>query len=436
MNLLDPLAGRVDQAEVYATRGEKTLVGFKANALHSAEVSESSGTSLRVIVGGRLGFAGTTDPAAPAQLVTNALASAEHGDAVPLRFPGPQPGPIVRVYDPDLARLSIADLVDMGREMIALICKAEPDTHVDLQLERGVGHWELTNTAGVHVGDERSTLGITVEVSRVRSDDILMVFDYFGTTTLAGPDTPLAFAGDVAQRLALAKRDAPLAGGPMPVLFSPRGALVLLLPLGEGLNGKNVLMGASPLAGRVGEPLFDPRLTIVDDGTLAGRPGSASHDDEGVPHRRHVLVENGVLRSFLYDLRTAALSGPGVESTGHGARGIFSPPEPSPTNTIVPGGEASLADLLQEMGRGLLVESALGLGQGNVISGAYSNPLGLAYGVENGEVVGRVKDVSIAGNVYQDLQRIQAISREGAWVYGGVWLPYLLLPELNVVTKS
>jgi len=438
MTLLDQLTGRVDQAEVYTIHEETTTVGFKANELRSAEVGESSGTSLRVLANGRLGFSGSTasGPEAQARLVENALDSARYGDEVPLRFPGPRPGPDVQVYDAGLARLAIADLVELGRQMIGIIHQAEPDVHIDLDLERGVGQWELANTAGSQVGDEHSTLSITIAVERVREDDILIIFDYFSTATLLAGDTPLDFAYDIARRLELARRDARLTSGQMPVLFSPRGSVALVLPLGAGLNGKNVFMGTSPIAGRVGDQLFDERLTVVDDGTLDGRPGSASHDDEGVPHRRHTLVENGVLRGFLYDLKTAAMSGPDVESTGHGARGIFSPPSPSPTNTLVRAGESSLSDVLAQMGRGLLVESVLGLGQGNVLSGAYSNPLGLAYVVEGGEVVGRVKDVSIAGNVYQDLQHIQAISREGAWAYGGIWLPYILLPSLNVVTRS
>jgi PmbA protein len=85
---------------------------------------------------------------------------------------------------------------------------------------------------------------------------------------------------------------------------------------------------------------------------------------------------------------------------------------------------------------GLLVEDPLGLGQGNIISGAFSNNLSLAFKIEGGEIVGRVKDVSIAGNIYQDLRRVEAISRESEWVYGGASLPYVLLPELNVVTKG
>ena len=82
------------------------------------------------------------------------------------------------------------------------------------------------------------------------------------------------------------------------------------------------------------------------------------------------------------------------------------------------------------------VEEVLGLGQGNVISGAFSNPLALAFKIEHGEIVGRVKDLSIAGNVYDLLKDVAAVSRETRWVYGSFCLPYLLLPEMNVIAKE
>ena len=82
------------------------------------------------------------------------------------------------------------------------------------------------------------------------------------------------------------------------------------------------------------------------------------------------------------------------------------------------------------------MEDVLGLGQGNVISGAFSNPLSLAFKIEKGEIVGRVKDVSIAGNVYDLLKNVAAVSRETEWVYNNFNLPYVLLPDMNVVTKG
>jgi PmbA protein len=78
----------------------------------------------------------------------------------------------------------------------------------------------------------------------------------------------------------------------------------------------------------------------------------------------------------------------------------------------------------------------LGLGQGNTLSGAFSNPLALAFKIEGGEIVGRVKDVSIAGNVYELLPEIGAVSQESSWEYTFVKMPYVLMPEINVVAKN
>jgi PmbA protein len=236
------------------------------------------------------------------------------------------------------------------------------------------------------------------------------------------------------ERLELAKRSASIQSGQMPVLFSPTGALVLGLPLMLGLNGKNVYTGISPMANKVDQKLFDDKLTVLDDATIDGKFGSASHDDEGVPHRRNVLVDRGVLKGFLYDLKTAAQSG--TESTGNGSRGLFSPPRPSPSNLIFQAGQTPLADLIASIDEGLLVENVLGLGQGNVISGAFSNSVSLAFKIEKGEIVGRVKDVSIAGNVYELLQDIAAVSREREWVYYNFRLPYILLDYMNVIAKE
>jgi PmbA protein len=209
---------------------------------------------------------------------------------------------------------------------------------------------------------------------------------------------------------------------------------VLGLPLVQGLNGKNAYRGISPIAGREREQLFDEKLTVVDDPTLDGRPGSSSHDDEGVLRERHTLIDQGRLTGFIFDLKTAALAG--TESTGNGSRGLFSPPSPSFSNMVIEGGDQLVNDIISGIDEGLLVESPLGLGQGNVISGAFSNNLSLAFKIEGGEIAGRVKDVAVAGNIYEDLQEIAAMSQESEWVYGGIRLPYVLLSDLNVVTRG
>jgi PmbA protein len=432
MDLLDKLMSQSEQAEVVEMESELTTVGFEANRLKSSRVDETRGMAVRVVRDGRLGFSASSDLSAAEKLVVNALQSAAYGDPVALHFPGPHDAAPVETFDQTISDLPVSRLVEMGQEVLDIILQAEPTAQVNIELQRGVEHLSVANSAGAHVAFDRSPLSVQLEVIRVRGDDVLLIFDLMGVTVWQ--DEHQARARDLADRLRLAEKGATLRSGRMPVLFAPTGALVLGLPLMLGLNGKNVYTRNSPMAGKVGQKLFDDKISVVDDATLDGRYGSAPYDDEGLAHRALTLVEEGVLRGFFYDLKTAAQAG--VDSTGNGSRGLFSPPAPSPTNLLVAPGETPLAEMLASVKQGLLVDTPLGLGQGNIVSGAFSNTLGLAFKIENGEIVGRVKDVSIAGNIYELLQDVSAVSQETEWIYNNFRLPYILLPDMNVVAKE
>lgn len=432
MDVLAQLIPQTEQVEVVRLSNETTTVKFEANRLKTSKVEETAGIAVRVIKDGRLGFAASSDLTATDKLIRNALESAAYGDKIPLTFPGPQPGPDVSTFDTTISDLSVARMVEIGQEVIAYLRDIDPDVLLNVTLRRGVNQATIRNQAGADVAVKRSPFSLSIEMHRVKGDDILIMYDMIGATVW---DTDYMLpARRLGNKLRQAQQISVLAPGRMPVLFSPTGALVLELPLMEGIDGKNVYKGISPMAGKVGEKLFDAKLTLVDDGTLDGKFGSAAYDDEGVPHRRNVVIGGGVLNGFLYDLKTAAQSG--VESTGNGARGLFNQPNPAPTNLVIAPGETPLANMLAGIDEGLLVEEVLGLGQGNVLSGAFSNPIALGFKIEKGEIVGRVKDVSIAGNVYEVLQNIAAVSRESDWIYSNFNAPYILLEEMNVAGKA
>jgi PmbA protein len=432
MDILKLLQAKAEQAEVVQLRNEATTIEFEANRFKTSKVEETSGIAARAVCNGRLGFSASSDERALDRLVANVLESAAFGDEVPITFPGPQTASQVKTFDPTIPDLAVSRLVEIGQEIVDLILAVEPGAQVNARLNRGVQQIRIQNQAGVEVSFKRSPLSIGAEVARIEGDDVLILYDMLGTTTW--DKDYLAFAHRLVDKLELARTLTTVRSGKMPVLFSPTGSLVLGLPLMEGLNGKNVFTGVSPIRDKVGEKLFDDKVTVIDDATLDGRFSSAPYDDEGVPHRRNVLVERGVLKGFLYDLKTAAQSG--VKSTGNGSRQLFNPPSPEPTNLILAGATTPLADMIAGIDEGLLVEDILGLGQGNIISGAFSNPLSLAFKIEKGEIVGRVKDLSIAGNVYDLLKQVTAVSRETLWVYGGLCMPYVLLPEMNIVAKE
>ncbi|MBM3127227.1 MAG: TldD/PmbA family protein [Chloroflexi bacterium] len=432
MDILKQLQQRTDQFEVVHVRNESTQVRFESNRLKTSQVEETKGIAVRVVKQGRLGFAASSDASATDQLVKNAIESAMYGDQVPITFPAAQSAPTVKTFDPMITDLPIPRLVEIGKEIVDYILQIEPEARVDVSLKRGIQQVALHNQTGNEAAYHSSPLSISVLVNKIQGDDVLLISDFTGTTVWQ--EDYMAGTRRLGEKLKLARRLVAATSGNLPVLFAPDGLLMLGLPLQQGLNGKSVFTGISPMKGKLGEKLFSDKLTVIDDGTIDGKFGSAPYDDEGVPHRRTALIERGVLKNFIYDLKTAAQSG--VASTGNGSRTLFAPPNPAPTNFIVGAGDTPLADILAGIDTGLLVEDVLGLGQGNIISGAFSNPLSLAFKIEKGEIVGRVKNASLAGNIYDLLKNIAAISRETEWVYSNLNLPYLLLPEMNVVAKA
>jgi PmbA protein len=432
MDILTQLKKQAEQVEILNLRNEKTTVEYEANQLKTCTVAETKGTAVRVIRKGQLGFAASSDDTAMDKLAANALESATYGDKVPFSFPDPAPAPSVRTFDKAIAELPIARLVEIGREMLDLVLPVEPEARCNVSLERSLVSASIRNQKGLDVSFKTSPLSLGLEIDRIEGDDVLILYDQLGTTIWE--EDYLAFARRLVEKLKKARIITSIKPGRMPVLFAPTGTLALGLPLSQGLNGKEVHKGTSPMAGKIGEKLFDEKITIIDNGTIDGKFASASYDDEGVPRSRNTLIEKGVLKSFIYDLKTAAQSG--VESTGNASRGLFSPPEPSFTNLVIQPGETPLKDILAGIDEGIIVHDLIGLGQGNIISGAFSNPLALAFKVEKGEIVGRVKDLSIAGNIYDLLNNVAAVSKEAEWVYSTFYAPYILIPEMNVAGKA
>jgi len=432
MDLMKELLRKAEQVEIINLQNETTTVTFEANQLKSCRVAETKGTSVRVVRDGRMGFAASSDERAVTKLASNVLESANYGDQLTFNFPAAQPAAQVRTFDRKIVDLSISRLVEIGREVLDLILPVEPEASVNINLKRSVQSASLKNQTGLDIQFKSSPLAFELEIDRIVGDDVLIIFDIVGTTEW--DEDYLGFARQLVKKLKMARILTSMRSGNMPVLFSPSGSLALGLPVKEGLNGKNVYKGTSPMRGKIGEKLFDEKLTMIDDGTLHGRPGSAPYDDEGVPHQRNLLVDKGVLKGFFYDLRTAARFG--VTSTGNATRSLFTQPEPASSNFMIQPGNTPLKDMIASIREGILVEGLLGLGQGNIISGAFSNPLALAFKIENGQIVGRVKDLSIAGNVYDLLKNVEAVSQETEWVYASIHAPYILLPQMNVVAKE
>jgi PmbA protein len=125
----------------------------------------------------------------------------------------------------------------------------------------------------------------------------------------------------------------------------------------------------------------------------------------------------------------------GRESTGSGARGLTTLPTPSPSTIVVEDGDTSFEEMLADMKDGLIVEQLLGASQGNILGGDFSGNILLGYAVKNGEIVGRVKDTMVSGNIYEALKEVAAVGKDGKWVGGRARIPHIYCPRLAVSAK-
>lgn len=426
------LARRVaEQAEVFSITSVETPVDFEANRLKQVQRKEVHGLALRVVVDGRVGLASTTRMQEPESLVETALAMARYGAQAHFVLPGPARLPQVQVYDPAVERLAVEQLVAMGQTMIDRVRAHDPRILCDAGVNSVVSTARILNSAGAAREVRKTVLSVSLHGNLVRGTDMLDVYEEASSCRADLDCAPLAMA--VIEKTGLARRQSQVSAGAMPVVFTPKGvAMTIMAPLRMALSGKMVLQGASPLGDRLGRTVADTRFSLHDDGTLDWAPGSGSCDHEGVPCQRTPLVEGGRVVGFYYDLQTAGLAG--TVSTANGFRSLDNLPGPANTSLVVTAGECTFAEMVASMKNGLVIDQTMGAWSGNLISGEFSANVHLGYKVENGQIVGRVKDTMVAGNVFQALTNLDAIGAERTWV-GDVFAPALGFKSLGVACK-
>ena len=169
------------------------------------------------------------------------------------------------------------------------------------------------------------------------------------------------------------------------------------------LNADWVQKGRSPMSSKIGEQIASQNISVVDDGTMYGGWRTRPFDDEGYTTQKTVLIENGVLRNYLYDTYTALKDN--VESTGNAYRSQYwMPPQPLPSNLVLSPGTASLEEIIRETKKGVFVEETIGEWLSNPVSGNLNATITHGYLIENGELTKPIKGVVVSGNFYELLK--------------------------------
>ncbi|MBM4041201.1 MAG: TldD/PmbA family protein [Planctomycetes bacterium] len=425
--LLELARRKADAAEVHLLETEARPIQFENNDLKYVNTKSSRVLSLRVIHQGRLGFASTTDPSEPERLVAQAVESAQFGQEARFAFPPSAPLPAVEVFDPRVAEFPVERGIQLGRDAIARVLGEFADVQCYVEISRSVGTERLVNTSGLDVQQRTTGFDCGLTAVRIRDGGILWVSDGESSRALAANFG--RYTAKLIADIRRAETESPVPAGAVPVLFTAKAVGLLLQFLESAVNGKLVQKGASPLVGRLGDQVLGTEITIHDDGTRPFGDGTAAFDAEGVPARRTPVFERGVLRNYLFDLQTAGMLG--AASTGNAGRGFAAVPTPEATNFVLEPGSATFAGLLAGIERGLLVDEVIGGGQPNVLAGEFSVNVGLGFLVERGELVGRVKDCMVAGNVFDLFKQVRGMG-DTQEVHGPIVAPPVCFDGVHV----
>lgn len=424
-----------DEAEAYATSGKDVRVELQKNDIQIAKSMMGDGLGIRVFRGGGFGFAYVNSFGADAldESISRSLAIASASP--PDTFNGLiDPAPVEAlegVYDERAPSYGVDDAVKHATTMLATARGRDRRVTVD-----GGGltcAWAtkaVVNSRGVRAAEKASIffcfiMGMAVDGDSISSFD----FQYDSSRRADGFDpvkVGTSFADNVIASLGAVKGESYTGT----IVLAPKAAAEIVSnPIQTAVFASSVQKETSRLAGKIGEVVASPLLTIVDDATVADGFASTAFDREGRAPEVLPLIEKGILRNYLYDGYTARREG--RSSNGHAGGGASSVPHVASTNVVMHPGETSLDDILAGVDRGLLVTRF----SGNVdpVSGDFSGTVKGGRAIRSGKVAEPISGTMIAGNTFDLLPSISAVSSEREWLFGDL-LPHIRMDGVVITS--
>ncbi len=414
-------AGATD-AEVVLREGDEFEAHVRMGELETLKNSGSRGVGLRVFLesatGTQVASTSSSDlsPKGVAHLIAGALGLAKISSADPMRgLPEPQAfGRLesdLRLYYDDVYSMPVEDRIELARRVEAVALAADPriSNSGGGDFDAATSQRILANSRGFASSYRSSYCGFSASpIATGASGEMQRDYWYSSARSISG----LASAesvGEEAARRTLRRLDGRKAKTQqVPIVFSPEIARSILGSMAEAANGDAIYQGASFWTGKLGEQVAASNITVIDDGTMPGLFGTAPFDGDGLATRRTVLIENGVLKSYLLNTYTGRKLG--LPSTANAVRGLTGNPGIGTHNLYLPAGDLSPREVLADVPAGLYVTELLGRGV-NMVTGDYSRGASGLW-IENGELTHAVQEITIVGNLKEMFHEISAIGND------------------------
>jgi PmbA protein len=412
-----------EQVEAYAARGHHTEVKVFDGEVESLSSADTSGIGVRVIVGGRQGFAyaGSCDESVLAETLSEARDNAGFGtvdEFLGLAAPDGVEAPDLDLYRPELADFPADAKVELALEVERATRAADGRIRGVETASYGdtVAESALASTEAIRISSQRTVCYVNADAIAGDGAETQTGYGYSVARRPADLDVAKA-AADAAERATRMLGARKPASRRLTVLFDPLVTARFLGVLSSALSGEAVLKGRSMFAGREGEAVAVPFLTLVDDPTEPRAFGSGRYDAEGLASRRNVLIADGVLQGFLHNSYTGRRAG--RASNASAVRGGFkSTPGVGSRALALQPGDRSQAELMADAGEALLVQSVTGMHSGaNPVSGDFSVGVeGLM--VRDGAPAEPVREATVASTLQRMLLDVAAVGGDVEWLPG------------------
>jgi PmbA protein len=423
-------------AEAYAATNNESEVFIENNDVKQAKSQSVSSIGIRVVLDGSIGFYSIND-LAKSKIRDGASMAIKIARASPKDrhniLPNRSKSKSLRgIYDRNAESFQTLDAATSAAEMLKAAKSYDNRVSVDSgNFSAQVTTHALANSNGIELKERASVFSWSIMGMAIENTDISS-FDYQvgGSHYVKDIDvsnTASDFAETVVNSLGTEKIQDSFKGE---MLLTPMAANEMIEEvIAYAINSDALQKKSSHFAGKIGKHVASDLLTVEDDATNVDGLNASSFDREGVSHRRNVVIEKGILKKFLYNTYTASKDG--VRSTGNAGGSTSSPPVVSTTNFLVKPMRSSVDTLISEIDKGILISRFSG--NVNPVNGDFSGVVKGGRLIMRGTIQHSVKEVMVAGNVFEALRRLNGISRERKVIYDSI-LPYMRFDGISFTT--
>ncbi len=418
--------------ELYTQKISEYKISFTANSLKQTELIHRAGKAIRLLNNKQIGFVANYGDSDLEEAVLNAIELSKYSSSIEVDFPTNKQQE--SNLNSNLNQINPNDLFSSIKskctQIIETILNTASQALVDVSFDVSNHYESIENTNELFYSHLNNVYSLSINLRETNENDFIEIF-----TCIVDKNCPdySPYIHEVIEYYKLCKKQAKIKTGSYPILFTSKAAKELLNIIELALNGKQVNEKSSPWHDKTGKKVLSNNITIVQDPTFGYM--ARELDDEGYKTQPLSLIRNGVLENFYWDLLSSIKTHDIHKSTGNGFKpSLTSQPEPTLLNMIVAPGSKSLNEIIKNIKYGLLIDQTMG-GLTSNISGDISLNVDIGFLIENGELIGRVKDTMVSGNIYTALNNVIELSNESKFYWSNTYNPDMLLDSFMITTK-